>query len=311
MKVDILTSGYVSMDHIIKIRGKAKPGFTSLIQNVSNNKIYYGGCSVNIAAALCKLNITTVPIIRVGNDYKEIGFHKFLMDMGISVNGLTLVENEITSVCYLIQDEEDEHITIFYPGAMDEKYAKPLPDSLFENVRLGVITVASKKDNEEFLSKCKQYHIPVAFGMKDDMEAFPKEFLKDILSYAKVIFLNQAECNVITNLYHLNTIEDLFITGNMDCLVITKGSQGSTCYVRQAGSIERIEVESLAVKEVVDVAGGGDGYMSGFLYGYLNGYDIRTCCKLGSALASFVLEKEGCCTNLPTEERLWERVKER
>ena len=32
MKTDVLTSGYVSMDHIIKIDTPAKVGFTSLVR---------------------------------------------------------------------------------------------------------------------------------------------------------------------------------------------------------------------------------------------------------------------------------------
>ena len=46
MKTDVLTSGYVSMDHIIKIDTPAKVGFTSLVTNQSNAQIFYGGCSV-------------------------------------------------------------------------------------------------------------------------------------------------------------------------------------------------------------------------------------------------------------------------
>ena len=49
MKIDVLTSGYVSMDHIIKINTPAKVGFTSIVSNRSNTEIFYGGCSVNIA----------------------------------------------------------------------------------------------------------------------------------------------------------------------------------------------------------------------------------------------------------------------
>lgn len=57
MKTDVLTSGYVSMDHIIKIDTPAKVGFTSLVTNQSNAQIFYGGCSVNIAYALCRLGM--------------------------------------------------------------------------------------------------------------------------------------------------------------------------------------------------------------------------------------------------------------
>lgn len=66
MKVDVLTSGYVSMDHIIRIATPAKVGFTSLVTNKSNSKIFYGGCSVNIAYALCRLGMKAMPVLRVG-----------------------------------------------------------------------------------------------------------------------------------------------------------------------------------------------------------------------------------------------------
>ena len=35
MKVEVLTSGYVSMDHIIKLKTPAKVGFTSIVENQS------------------------------------------------------------------------------------------------------------------------------------------------------------------------------------------------------------------------------------------------------------------------------------
>ena len=62
MKTDVLTSGYVSMDHIIKIDTPAKVGFTSLVTNQSNAQIFYGGCSVNIAYALCRLGMCAKPV---------------------------------------------------------------------------------------------------------------------------------------------------------------------------------------------------------------------------------------------------------
>ena len=119
-KYDVITSGYVSMDHMLKIRTPAVVGFTSLIENKTNSKIYYGGCSVNIAYALCRLGLKSMPILRVGDDYEEIGFKDFLINGNVPTDGITRVHNETTSVCYLIQDNNGEHITIFYPGAMDD-----------------------------------------------------------------------------------------------------------------------------------------------------------------------------------------------
>lgn len=77
MKVDVLTSGYVSMDHIIKIATPAKVGFTSLVTNKSNSKIFYGGCSVNIAYALCRLGMKAMPVLRVGGVMKVMVLKSF------------------------------------------------------------------------------------------------------------------------------------------------------------------------------------------------------------------------------------------
>ena len=86
---------------------------------------------------------------------------------------------------------------------MDGRYAQKMKDSLFETAKLGVITVASRPDNEEFFAKCKKHHVPVVFGMKDDFDAFPEPFLKQLLTESKIIFTNEVECEIIEKLFWL------------------------------------------------------------------------------------------------------------
>ena len=304
MKIDVLTSGYVSMDHIIKINTPAKVGFTSIVSNRSNTEIFYGGCSVNIAYGLSKLGVKAAPVLRVGGDYKSNGFKKFLEDGNVPLDGITELPEEATSVCYLLQDNNNDHITIFYKGAMDEKYAKELDDKLFEDAKLGVITVASKKDNEEFFAKCKKHKVPVVFGMKDDFEAFPEEFLKQLLTESKIIFTNEVERAIIEKMYGLKDITELFEIGAVDILVTTLGKDGSICYTRTEDGVQKENIAIKKVEKVVDATGSGDAYMAGFIYGYLNKYTSKDCCKLGASLSYHVLQAEGCCTNMPTEEQL-------
>ncbi len=309
MKIDVLTSGYVSMDHIIKIDSPARIGFTSLVTNKSNAKIFYGGCSVNISYALCQLGIKSLPVLRVGGDYESNGFKKFLEEGNVPLDGITELPEEATSVCYLIQDSNNDHITIFYPGAMDGKYAGKMKDELFENTGLGVITVASREDNREFFEKCKQYNVPIVFGMKDDFDAFPEEFLKELLTESKIIFTNEVERKIIEEIYGFSDITELFEIGKVDIIVTTLGKDGSLCYVREGDKIVQKKTGICKVENVVDATGSGDAYISGFLYGYLKGYAPEQCCALGSALSSFVIQAEGCCMNIPTEAQLLEQMK--
>lgn len=306
---DVIINGYVSMDHIIKINTPAKVGFTSLVTNKTNAKIYYGGCSVNIAAALCKLGLKAMPILRVGEDYESNGFKHFLIDGNVPMDGISVVEDEATSVCYLLQDNCNDHITIFYPGAMDGKYAKVLDTKLFEGARLGVITVASRQDNEEFFKACRQCNVPIVFGMKDDFDAFPIEFLKQLLTSSKIIFTNEVEREIIEKLYGFDDITQLFSIGEVEIIVTTLGKEGSIYYEKTKEGIRSEKIGICPVEQVVDATGSGDAYIAGFLYGYLSGMNATDCCKLGSVLSYFVLQKEGCCTNLPDINQLMNEYK--
>jgi sugar/nucleoside kinase (ribokinase family) len=50
----------------------------------------------------------------------------------------------------------------------------------------------------------------------------------------------------------------------------------------------------------VDTVGAGDGYVAGFMYGYSKGKSLELCAQYGSTVSSFVIEKRGSTTNLPT-----------
>ena len=309
-QIDVLTSGYVSMDHIIKIASPAKVGFTSLVTNKSNARIFYGGCSVNISYALSKLGMVSLPVLRVGGDWEENGFRAFLEEGGVPLDGIKVLPEEATSVCYLLQDNNNDHITVFYPGAMDGKYAAPMNEELFQGTCLGVITVAPEKDNREFFSKCRENNVPVVFGMKDDFDAFPEEFLKELLTGSKIIFTNEVEREIIEKIYGFSDITELFGIGEADIIVTTLGKDGSICYIREEDGIRQERIGICPVEQVVDATGSGDAYMAGFMYGYLNGYKPEQCCKLGGTLSSFVLQAEGCCTNVPDKEALLKKFAE-
>lgn len=304
MKYDVLTSGYVSMDRIIRIATPARIGYTSLVTNADNTKIQYGGCSVNIAAALCRLGRRAMPVLRVGEDWEEIGFKHFLEEAGVPLEATTVLPGEATSTCYLLQDNNNDHITIYYPGSMDKKYATPIPAEYFKDAGYGVVTVASEPDNRYFVERCKEAGVPIVFGMKDDFDAFPEPFLRELLQESKIIFTNEVERAIIEDLFGCETIETLFDIGKVEILVTTLGKEGSICYERTENGVRQHRIGICKVENVVDATGSGDAYISGFLYGYLQGRDVETCCKLGTALASFVIQAVGCCTNIPPAEEL-------
>lgn len=310
MKYDVITSGYVSLDRIIKTKTLVRYGYTSLIENSNNARIYYGGCSTNISYLLAKLGMKALPVIRVGEeDYRETGFYEYLKNAGVCLDAVEIIPDETTSNCYLIADANNNHITIFYPGAMDKKYSGNLKDEFFEEARLGVLTVGAYEDNVEFYNKCMKHNVPLVFGMKCDFDAFPEEFFKKVLFSSKIIFTNQGEREEIERMFGLETITELFEKGNAGIIITTLGKNGSVYFQKTEDGIISNKIEAAEFGKVVDTTGSGDAYMAGFLYGYLNGMHVEECCKLGSVLSSFVIETVGCTTNAPVLEDFMERYK--
>lgn len=306
-QLDAVVSGYVSMDRIVKIDRAAQLGQTSLILNGDHAAIRYGGCSINIAAALGRLGKNALPLIRVGGDYEEIGFKRFLEESGVDRRGLEIVNEETTSGCYLIQDGAGQHITLFYPGAMDGKYFRPYDEKYFKEARIGILTVAPYNENELFFENCRKYGLPIFFGMKADFNAFPENFLQRILNESRFIFMNESEQRTIESIFSLRHIADLFNTGGAEAIVSTRGEAGSVCFRKEGEAFRTDKIPACKPKAVLDTTGVGDAYIAGFVQGYLEGSDLRKCCMMGSVLSSFVIEAEGCCTNLPDQRRFSDR----
>ncbi|TIQ52985.1 MAG: adenosine kinase, partial [Mesorhizobium sp.] len=68
-----------------------------------------------------------------------------------------------------------------------------------------------------------------------------------------------------------------------DCRIaaVTRSEKGSVI-VR---GDETVVIKATAIEELVDTTGAGDLYAAGFLHGYTQGRDLKTCGDLGSLAA--------------------------
>ena len=310
MRYDAIVSGYVSMDHIIRIDSPASIGHTSIVLNADNTKTQYGGCGPNIAIGLCKLGKRAVPILRVGTDWETNGYRAYLEQSGVPTDSITVLQDESTSTCYLLQDNNNDHITIFYPGSMSRQHAAPVDEELVKNTRLGVITVASEPDNRYFLDACRKWNVPIVFGMRDDPDAFPPEFLKEILENSTIIFMNEDERMKTEQMFGSGFIRKLLDEKAASVVVETRGKEGSICYEKTQDGTGVHKIPVSPVREVVDATGAGDAYMTGFLYGYVDGMPVEKCCCIGAALSGYVIQASGCTTNIPSAEDLMKKAEE-
>ena len=87
-------------------------------------------------------------------------------------------------------------------------------------------------------------------------------------------------------------------------LVHKRGAAGSTVHSVSNGNVAmQIEVPGFPVK-VENILGAGDAFASGFLYGFVNGWDWYKAARLGNACGAILVTKHGCANFMPTYEEV-------
>ena len=82
MKLDLLTTGYPSLDYIYNVSRSPNEDETAILETFSSNGSY-GGCGLNVAAALAKLGFEVGTAAVFGEDSDGITYIQYLQSMGI------------------------------------------------------------------------------------------------------------------------------------------------------------------------------------------------------------------------------------
>jgi 5-dehydro-2-deoxygluconokinase len=92
-----------------------------------------------------------------------------------------------------------------------------------------------------------------------------------------------------------------------EALVVKRGVESTLIYLRDG---ERREVRTFPV-EILNVLGAGDAFASGFLYGYLKGWDWSRAARMGNACGAIVVTRHGCANFMPYEQEALAFIDER
>lgn len=317
-KYDVLIPGSVCTVQVLKFQRMPVIGESETVLNQTTcSDVFMGGCAYNIWKGLAKLGASTYPVFSFKGDLCEKQMKKDCEEFGAPTDALFKPEGDVNYHCLMFQDDRKEHITISIPYGKDIENEEVLRtgevqyrEEQFRDSK-SVLFVLSYDDAA--LELAKKQDLLIAYSYRNDPVLNPDDRLIKILREAHIIFTNEVEARAIEKKFGMEKITELFETGSAKIIVTTLGSRGSLLYHRKEdGALREDFVEATRVlKEDIDTIGAGDGFVAGFLYGYLRGEEIMTCARYGSTVSSFVIEKEGSTTNLPTLEQMLLRNAER
>jgi len=287
--------GHVAMDYIVSLRRLPTPN-TSI--EILDRERYFGGTAGNLARAAARLGVKVSLASFVGADFPA-DYRDALEKEGVDTTDLRTVRNANTPTAWVFSDPKGNQMAIVDQGPMKDAARLPLLRHSVQDVDLVHIGTGRPEYYLRVAKLASSLGKTIAFDPSQEIHYVytPRLFL-ELLRRSTYFFGNEAEIVRARRLARVTSTEGLLETAEV--VVATLGSRGSVVYTRDG----RIRIPRVRPRAVVDVTGAGDAYRAGFYAGLARGFDLRRCGILGSAVASFVVEKKGTQSNLPT----WSQV---
>jgi sugar/nucleoside kinase (ribokinase family) len=278
--------GHTAVDHLMRVPFLPEKNHSALI---TERHSAFGGGAANIAAGIARLDEPCTLISAVGADFAGSEYDRWISHLGIA-RKFFVTSDLPTPAAFIFTDEEGNQITYFDWGAsrvFAEEEAPALPFVHLATADPGFNLRVAEKSGFS------------SFDPGQDIHRYSREHLAGILNRISLLFANHHE---VRGMCHILNLSEEEIVGQVPLAVFTIGAGGSVLH--EDGTT--VHIPAIPVK-MVDPTGAGDAYRAGFLTGYVRGYTPVDCCRVGTVMASFVVEQHGCQTHLPS----WDEVKVR
>jgi 5-dehydro-2-deoxygluconokinase len=287
---------------------------------------YIGGSPTNTAVGASRLGLKTGMLTRVGADHMGRFIREELAREGVSTVGVKEDPERLTALVLLGIRDAETFPLIFYRencadmaldvGDIDETWVAGAGAVLINGTHLSrpEVFAASRRAAEIVRASGGRVafdidYRPVLWGLagRDRGEdrfvpdpAVTAE-LQKILPLCDLIVGTEEEIHILGG--DTDTISALraIRTRTHALLVCKRGPDGCAAFPGEVpDSLDDGVVGRGFRVEVFNVLGAGDGFMAGFLRGWLRGERLERCCELANAVGAIVVSRHGCAPAMPT-----------
>ena len=259
----------------------------------------FGGVAGNIAYNLKMLGGDPYPMATVGDDFGP--YQRRLESLGISTRYIRHLEGEFTPQAFITTDVDDNQITAFHPGAMQESQLNKVENA--DGVTLGIVAPDGREAMLQHSRDFERLGIPHIFDPGQAMTLFDGNDLRAFIHQANWLVANDYEFQLIRERTGMDKEE---VAAQLEALIITRGGDGSTL-ITSAG--EQL-IETVKPTAVLDPTGCGDAFRSGLIYGLLNNLDLVTGCRIGSVMGALKVAVQGPQNHVHTLDEIVGRFKD-
>jgi len=265
------------VDHIYLVDNFPQRGGHSIVLLTEKSP---GGAGANVAHNLASLGVSCTLHTTLGEDEDA----KYFLE-----NTLAKVRAEITDAktgkVHVFVDRDGERTFFVEPNAAGKPYVK-----VGGGEYLYIDPFPSEKSLEIQTEVAESFGGFVILNPSFPYVSLGFEKLKPILTNTDMLIMSLDEFRALR-------VEVEELLKFVDYLIITQGKLGSVCYTR-GGSFQA----SAFPAKVLDTTGAGDAFAAGFLYGFVSGYSIDVCLKIGNYCGAYNVERIGARNFPPRRE---------
>lgn len=302
-------------------------------QNIGANFIdikgfdaFVGGSPLNIAVGAARLGAKTTLLTAVGTDKVGDFILNFLQKQNVNTEAIPRIEGARSSAVILGIEPPDRFPLVFYRENAADSQVNIDHVIAADIGKYRILEISATALNVEPSRSAVFYAVEIANDNGVDVVLdidFRADQWKDVRSFGlmvrtllpkvKIAIGTEEEILAATlqdagqvNIKH-QQISAPEIAGDIDAsiqkilkagpevLIVKRGAKGATIFYKDG---KQEEVPGFPV-EILNVLGAGDAFASGFIYGYLQGWDLYKACRLGNASGAWVVQKAGCANDMP------------
>lgn len=292
-KGDVIGFGAINMDKIFSVDSIPQKDEEVFVTSL---ELHPGGSAANTIVGLSRLEMRAAMIGKLGNDEDGDLLMQDFREEGIDTTAIVRGKGRSGSAMVLV-DKDGNRAIIVDPGVNDTIQCGEINLERISGYRLLHLTSFICRGSEGSLESQKKlvddFEGEISFDPGMVYARRGVKSLRELLKSTKLFMPNKTELRTLTREDYRKGAAIMLEEGP-DIVAVKLGSRG--CYITDGK--QEIEVPADPVK-AVDTTGAGDAFNTGFIFGYLNGFDLEKCGKLGNMVAGHCIQHKGARKGLP------------
>ena len=280
------------------------------LAKVEHFSVYAGGCPTNVAVGTARLGLRVAMASRIGVDGLSDGLIEFLAGEGVDTQYVARDDVHLTGLAFL---------SIMPPNTFPLVYYRPDPADIhmtlddiaaipFEKSR--VLFVAGTRFSAEparstALTAMERAgragaDVILDIDLRASLWKDHRAFGVNVRSALPLVDIAIGTEDEITAAADRATVEDavpVLLEMVRKAVAVKRGQDGSEVYTKD-GAVHRAKPFTV---DVLNVLGAGDSWASGFMYGYLAGWEWQKCARFGNATGAIIVTRHACANDMPTQ----------